>query len=237
MLTTIFDDAAGLSAHAATRIRDLLSATLSRRGMCVLALSGGTTPGPSYRRLSAMAVDWSRVQILQTDERISGEKAATAAAAIEQDLIEPAGVPSDNWHPMPHDGVGLDAAIDRYASLFRRLCPTGSPDVAVLGLGDDGHTASLFGNEPAESEPVLRTGPYGGTERISLSAVALRRAEARLMLVSGSGKASAVKALAVADPLDATPAVRIMFRHGELLVDRDAAADLAGPSDTARHLR
>ncbi|HWH00249.1 MAG TPA: 6-phosphogluconolactonase, partial [Pilimelia sp.] len=204
MLTTVFDGAEELADFAARRISEALSTLRALSGHCLLALTGGSTPGLTYRRLATMPIDWSHIDIIQTDERLGVPRDATSAAVIERELIGPAGVPAERWHRMPHES---DPAVGarRYAALLRRLAPTGHPDVVVLGLGEDGHTASLFTDPVQTSDPVIITGPYGGALRMSLDTATIAAASVRIMLAAGSGKARAVRQLAGAAPVDPHP--------------------------------
>ena len=232
MLTTVFKDPEEVAAFAARRIGEALSTLSALSRGCVLALTGGSTPSLTYRRLATMPIAWSEIQIVQTDERWGVPADATSAAVIERELIGPASVrvPADRWHRMEYDGPDPAAAADRYAALLRRLHPEGQPDVVVLGLGEDGHTASLFADEPEASEPVAVTGPYDGTQRISLDAATLSAATVRIMLATGKGKAEAVRHLLTASLVTGLPASRIMVQGGELFIDREAAANLDGLS-------
>ncbi|MGC0417099.1 6-phosphogluconolactonase [Embleya sp. AB8] len=211
---------------AAAQLRSWIRHTSRRKGSCVLALAGGSTPAATYRLLAAGELPLDRLHIVQTDERVSTDPAGTAASVIEANLIGPAAIPADHWHPLwlppEHDP---DAAAATYGRTLIRLRPAGVPDIAVLGLGTDGHTASLFGEcpPPADAGPVAAVGPYQGSIRVTLTSRVLRRAEHRMVLASGPGKAPAVARLLSGATTAADTAATVLDPDGLLLTDHAAA--------------
>ncbi|MCC7410682.1 MAG: 6-phosphogluconolactonase [Gammaproteobacteria bacterium] len=210
---------------AAVLIARAVDAALAERNRATLALSGGRMAPPLYSALADATVDWSRVIIVQTDERI------VAPADVDRNwrafLASPLGrrVPRANLRPMP-----VDAAADgsAYARTLRAVA--GDPpvlDVVHLGLGSDGHTASLFAGDAAlaeEREPVCLTASHQGHRRMTLTLPTLRRARLRLWLVCGAPKRYALARLLAGDA--AAVATRALAGDSVVVADAAAAADV-----------
>ncbi|KOG91669.1 6-phosphogluconolactonase, partial [Streptomyces varsoviensis] len=223
---TVAETPAHLAEGAARTITDHIRRTLARRQRCVLALTGGSTPAATYRNLARMPVPWERVHIVQTDDHLTEAGDGPSWRTVEEHLLEPAAVPAENRHPMPV-GTRLDPreAAQAYGHLLGTLLTDGAPDVVVAGLGEDGHTASLFHGDPAldTARWVAVTRPYQNTTRMTLTLPVLSGAGLRLVLATGSGKAAAVARLLGDDP--SLTAVRtVLGDDGHLLVDGIAAA-------------
>ena len=174
----------GVARHSSRR---RARAAVERSGRCALAVSGGTTPWAMLARLRAEDVPWARVALYQVDERVA------PPGSVERNLTRLAGglegVPV-RLEPMPVEEADLDAAAARYAaSLPARF------DLVHLGLGEDGHTASLVPGDPVldvTDRAVALTAPYRGTRRMTLTYPALARADLLLWLVTGAAKADAL---------------------------------------------
>ena len=176
---------------------------MTERGRCALAFSGGTTPWRAFRALAGEDVPWDRVHLFQVDERVapSGDPERNDSH-LKEALIDRIAIPSANVHPMPVEEEDLDEGARRYESIFRQIA--GTPpvlDLVQLGLGEDGHTASLFSDDAAlqvvDSE-VAVTGFHRGWRRMTLTFPAIDRARCILWLVTGSGKAMALEQLRAA---------------------------------------
>jgi 6-phosphogluconolactonase len=183
---TILDTAEDVAAAAATQIAEAL-----RDGARTLVLAGGTTPQRCYELLSGMEVVWGRVSILFGDERCvppdhpdSNYRMAREALL---DRVAPATV-----YRMPAE-LGPDEGAAQYAHVVAAVAPL---DVVVLGVGQDGHTASLFPGHPALKAHGLTAGihdsPKPPPERVTLTLNALQTARRVIILASGAGKADAV---------------------------------------------
>lgn len=216
----------------AARAADLLAGYLkddSARGGATLALSGGRTPQSALERLATLDLPWSRVSVFQVDERIAPanhpDRNRTNAAAALHAPIE--GHPT-SFHWMPVEEPNLDAAARRYAEALRAAA--GSPPAlgtVHLGLGTDGHTASLFPGSPLVAErkrDVVVTEPHLGRRRMTLTLPVLNRARRILWIVTGADKRTALAGLMAADARVVGSRVR---RDGALvLADAAAAADV-----------
>ena len=212
---------------------------IERAGRFRVALSGGSTPGSTYRLLAtpplSAEVPWSRVEVFWGDERCvdAGDHRSNEAAARKA-LLDHVEVPSEQVHPMRCDGAAEPAqAAARYEELLRgALSGAVAPglDLVLLGLGKDGHTASLFAGSPALSEhDRWVTGSFGGGLcRLTLTAAFINLSRLVIFVVAGASKAEAVRrVLEGSGAADAAlPARLIHPAQGRLvwLLDRPAAA-------------
>ncbi|MGB3051569.1 MAG: 6-phosphogluconolactonase [Polyangiales bacterium] len=200
-------------AAAAALSRSLQSALL-RKPRVSLALSGGSTPLPALKLLARADLDWTRVDIYQVDERLApaGDPARNLVGlAIALADHVPASV-----HPMLVEASDIEDAAERYAADLPEAL-----DVVHLGLGDDGHTASLIPGDPVldvTDRQVAVTQPYRGHRRMTLTFPAFERAGAIIWIVSGSSKAPMVERLLAADPT--IPAGRVPQERAVLITDR-----------------
>ena len=222
------------AAAAAQRAADVIAADartgIAERGRFVMAISGGSTPWVMLRALAAMSLPWPNVQIMQVDERVapagSNERNQTH---IETSLMASAPLNAGQFHPMPVDADDLDAAAAAYAKEVHAIA--GVPpvfDLVHLGLGSDGHTASLIPGDPVldSTVAVALAGPYQGHLRMTLTFPTLLRARRILWLVTGAEKAAMLVRLVAGDT--SIPAGRLLQENALLIADAAAAAGLAG---------
>ena len=176
------------------------------------------------RALTLEDVPWDRVDLLQVDERVAPDGGDDRnLTALRESLTAPARV-----HPMPVERDDLEAAAKRYAATLASVA--GSPpvlDLVHLGLGDDGHTASLVPGDPVldvRDREVAISGPYQGRRRMTLTYPALDRARQVLWLVTGEGKAAMLARLHAGDA--AIPAGRVRAVRAAVFADHAAAAEI-----------
>lgn len=227
-------DPQGVTERVAAIVVDRLTEAIALRQQAVLALSGGSTPKPLYRRLAQTDLDWRLVHVLQVDERFAPDGDSHRNwTAISTNLIDPTDAVG---YPMPTGGpVSRDLARG-YAQVVETLCG-GVLDVVHLGLGDDGHTASLVPGDPilSESEPIAITGPYQDLRRMSMTAPLLNRARTIVWEVVGTGKRGAVGTL-VNGPLQDDHAIPAhLIRQSDdvtLVADSDALSATIGTATT-----
>lgn len=185
---TVHPDAAALAAAVAALVADALRATPPLR----LVLAGGTTPVPLYRRLAASDVAWGRATILFGDERCLPARHPETNYRLASDALLGTIAPL-TVHRIPGE-LGPDAAAAAYAPLVG-AAPL---DLVLLGIGQDGHTASLFPGNPAleATGPTVgvRNSPKPPPERVSLTLEALRAARRVVILAAGADKRDAVRA-------------------------------------------
>ena len=220
-------DGAELARRAAALLDELIDAALGERGRAHVALAGGTTPGGAYRLLAPTR--WSEVELWFGDERCVGpdDPESNYRMVVETLLPVAAGA---TVHRIEGE-LGAERAADAYDALVRARVPAGADgvpvlDVAVLGIGEDGHTASLFPHnsalEAADRVAVaVHDAPKPPPDRVSLTLEVLRAARACVLLASGAGKAQPL-ARALAEPDPAVPAS--LLERARLVVVADHAA-------------
>ena len=198
---------------AADVVAQELKARIALRGSASIAVSGGRTPWPVFERLSEAPIRWNAVDVFQVDERVappgSADRNLTGLAETLLDRVPAIA------HPMPVDAPDLEAAAHRYAT---ELPP--SLDVVHLGLGDDGHTASLVPLDPSlliEDELVAITDPYRGHRRMTLTRPVLDEAGLIVWIVSGLDKVEMVERLIAGDT--SIPAGLISQERAVLVTD------------------
>lgn len=198
---------------------------VAARGKFLMAVSGGKTPWQMLRALANEQVPWPQFHIFQVDERIApaGDPDRNLTN-LRESLLSHAPLPPQNIHAMPVEETDLEAAAASYVMELKNYA--GTPpvlDLAHLGLGPDGHTASLVPNDPVlevRDREVALTGVYMGRRRMTLTYPALNRARKILWLATGAEKAAMLRRLRDGDV--SIPAGRI--RRENALVLADAAA-------------
>lgn len=214
----VHDNLDALSATAALRIAEIAAQAIARRGVFRIALAGGETPRRCYERLGDMPIDWEYVQVYFGDERClpRGDARRNDAMAHEA-LLGHVAIPFGNLHAILAERGAWVAALE-YAELLEPSLPL---DLALLGMGEDGHTASLFPGDPAAEQgeiavPVFHA-PKPPAERVSLSLATLNGAREKLFLVAGEGKREALQRIARGIAL---PAARVV--NAEWHIERAA---------------
>jgi 6-phosphogluconolactonase len=232
-------DADGLARAAADRVRVLAADAIAARGRFRLALAGGSTPRALYVQLASTSdVDWSRTDIFFGDERtVPPDHAQSNFRMARETLLHPAAVPPENVHRMRGEDPDLDAAARRYEAALG----TNPLDVALLGMGADGHTASLFPGTTALDELtracVAVDVPSQNTHRLTLTYPVLLAARDVLFLVAGADKADTLAGV-LGPTLDRRrwPSQAILRRARPrpalLFCDRAAAAKLESSSQS-----
>jgi 6-phosphogluconolactonase len=226
MKIEILPDSAAVARKAATIIAADARAAVEERGRFILAVSGGHTPWLMLRALAGQEVPWEGLHVVQVDERVApAGHSDRNVTHLRESLLDHAPLPSDQIYAMPVESPDLDAAAARYAVTLREIA--GSPpviDLAHLGLGPDGHTASLVPGDPvlnvADADVAL-TGVYQGRRRMTLTYPMLNRSRRILWLVTGSDKVEALARLRDGDV--SIPAGRIQREQAVVLADRAAA--------------
>jgi 6-phosphogluconolactonase len=226
----IFDDAAALAAAAAGAVAEAAAAGIAALGRVSLGLSGGRTPVATYRALAAeplrSRVDWARVRIYFADERaVRRDDPESNFGLARETLIDPLRIPPRNVHRMKGDYPDLQVAVEEYEAHL-----TEAIDVLILGVGEDGHIASLFPGTPLVSETARRVAlvtdsPKPPARRLTLTARALAEARRVLVLATGTEKAGAV-ARALEGEIEPRALPARLVRERDWFLDRAAAAGL-----------
>ena len=222
MQVEILPDDAAVAQRAAAFIAERARAAVRERSLFTLAISGGRTPWAMLRALAAQDVPWARLQLFQVDERVApAGDAVRNLTNIQASLLAQAPLPAANLHAMPVEAPDLDRAVRDYAATLQRVC--GTPpllDLVHLGLGADGHTASLVPGDAAldvADADVALSGPYQGHRRMTLTYPALNRARCVLWLATGAEKREMVARLRADDT--GIPAGRVRSGNAWLLGD------------------
>jgi 6-phosphogluconolactonase len=219
----------GVARKAAAIIAADARAAVPARGRFIMAVSGGRTPWLMLRALADEQLPWENVHVFQVDER-----AAPAAdpdrnlTHLRESLLDHAPLRPDHIHAMPVETANLDRAAEQYALTLQEVA--GSPpvlDLVHLGLGPDGHTASLVPGDPVldvTDADVAATGAYQGRRRMTLTFPIINRSRRVLWLVTGGEKAGTLVRLRDGDP--SIPASHVRQDRAVILADRAAAERL-----------
>ncbi len=222
--------------EAAVRMARVIRDAINSRGSATIALSGGETPKATYGKLAIdQKIDWTKVGVFWVDERAVAptDKQSNYRWAKEA-LLDPAKIPPENIHRMPADAKDLEQAAREYQALLEtkvHVGPGGVPafDVVVLGVGDDGHTASLFPNHPAVSvidRFVIAIGETPGREpRLTITVPVIEQSRAVFVLAVGAKKTPALERVwSTSGSIAETPARIIRNVRGSIQWVIDKAA-------------
>jgi 6-phosphogluconolactonase len=217
----------------ADTVADWMAAAMAldirERGGCAVALAGGASPRPVYERLArdpnALRVSWRDVQVYFGDERaVPPNDPASNYRMAAETLLGRVPIPADRVHRMPAERPDREAAALEY----ERALPE-ALDLLLLGMGADGHTASLFPGSPALEETRRRvvpvTGPKLPPHRLTITPPVIAAARRVAVLVVGAEKA-ATAALALQGPVRPREYPVQLALRGAWFLDRDAAASL-----------
>jgi 6-phosphogluconolactonase len=229
MKIDVLPDADTVAREAAKLIAAEARSAVLARGRFLLAVSGGHTPWLMLRALAGEPVPWAEVHLVQVDERVApaGDPDRNFTH-MQESLLTRVPLRAEHVHAMPVEAPDLEAAAAGYAQLLREVA--GSPpvlDLVHLGLGPDGHTASLVPGDPVldvTDADVALTGVYQGRRRMTLTYPAINRARRILWLVTGAEKAAPLVRLSAADA--SIPAGRVRQEQAQVLADREAASGL-----------
>jgi 6-phosphogluconolactonase len=225
----VYPDEDAVAGKAAAIIADAARAAVTSRGRFTLAVSGGRTPWLMLRALAAEKLPWRQVHVFQVDERLApaGDPDRNFTH-LRDSLLDHAPLSPDHVHAMPVETAELNRAAEQYARTLQDIA--GLPpvlDLIHLGLGPEGHTASLVPGDPVldvTDVDVAVTGPYQGRRRMTLTVPIINRSRLVLWLVTGGEKAEALVRLRDGDR--SIPGSRVRRNDALVLADRAAAARL-----------
>ncbi len=220
MRVEVVADAEAAARRGAELIAEAAASSISERGRFSLAVSGGHGPWRMFALLAARELDWARIDAFQVDERIAPAGDPDRNLTHLRESLPPEGM--DRVRPMPVDDPDPEAAAARYAAELPEAL-----DLVHLGLGPDGHTASLVPDDPvlevSDRLVSVTGGEYQSRRRMTLTYPALDAARQVLWLVTGADKPGALAKLRAGD--ESIPAGRVRARDAVLVCDREAAPD------------
>lgn len=221
----VYDDALMAARAAARFVADCARKAVAERGTCAIAFSGGSTPGAMLGALVAEDLPWRDLHIFQVDERAASHgHDKRNLTQIQKTLLGTTPLTASGLHGMPVEDGNLEAGARNYAQDL--AATVGSPvvmDLVHLGLGDDGHTASLVPGDPVltvSDRDVAVSGEYRGYRRMTLTLPILDRARQRLWLVTGAGKVAMLARLMNGDR--SIPAGHVRAENSVVFADRAA---------------
>jgi 6-phosphogluconolactonase len=233
--------AEGATEFVADMVREIICQSVSDTGSCNIAFAGGTTPHLLYRQLARDAVScevpWDGVDVFFGDERdVPHDHVESNFCMVQRALLDHVPVSPGRVHPMPADSDDLSGAAEKYEQVIRKILPDGGVgipcfDLILLGMGSDGHTASLFPFTPAlgETERLIISHfvPVLGRRRMTFTFPLINAARNIVALVTGADKAQTILTL-MGDNEEARaelPFSMIRPSSGEfvLVMDRPAA--------------
>jgi len=235
MKIEVYTDADTVALEAAKFIAREAREAVAARGKFVMAVSGGKTPWIMLRDLAQREVPWEDVHVIQVDERVAPEGDPDRNLThLRESLLEHAPLDPDQIYAMPVEAGNLEAACMRYVLTLNEIA--GSPpvlDLVHLGLGPDGHTASLVPGDPVldvTDADVATTGIYQKRRRMTLTYPIINRSRRVLWLATGSEKTIMLARLQAGDA--SIPAGRVSRDDAVVLADRAAAGQFVNESKT-----
>ena len=236
----IFLNKEAMADAAAERVIAAFRTAMTARGYFNIALAGSSTPRLLYERLAqaprTLQLDWRRVNVFWSDERAVPLDHADSNYRLAREALQQLPIPKENVHPMYGHSADLQAAARLYERVIQSTVPGSPPrfDVILLGMGPDGHTASLFPHSPqlqadglVAATPATPLEPH--VERLTFTFDLINAAAQVLVLVTGSDKATTVaRVLAQPDDVQTLPSQGIAPQDGDLywMLDQDAASEL-----------
>ena len=223
----ILDDPEAVAKRAAAVIADEARNAIAARGRFLMAVSGGRTPWIMLRELAGEPLPWDKIHLFQVDERIApaGDPDRNLTH-LRESLLEHASLPERNLHPMPVEEADLELGAAHYAQTLSQIA--GNPpvlDLVHLGMGPDGHTASLIPGDPVlnvADRDVATTGVYQGRRRMTLTYPILNRSRRILWLITGADKEPMLKRMLAGDT--SIPSGRIRQEQALVLADKAVAS-------------
>lgn len=222
-------DKTALAQAAATAMAAVIRDTTTRKPRCIVALAGGSTPEAAYGHLGQEDLLWERVELVLGDERwVDAQDPVSNVRMVRRCLLSGSRAHRARLHPVATHLPNPEAAAQAYGDLLSTLCPGQPPqlDLVLLGLGDDGHTASLFPGTAAVDvkDRWVTVGLGKGLPRVSVTAPLLSAAQHVIILVAGAAKRQALQRLLDPDEDPARTPAKLVAPKGEVLVLCDEVA-------------
>ena len=229
----ILSDEEAVAQEAAKEIARVARQTIAENGRCVMAVSGGKTPWEMLRILGTEDIPWENVHIVQVDERIApaGDPDRNLTH-LRESLLNHTPIDPKNIHAMPVEDEDLEAAAEKYTQTLQQI--SGTPivlDLVHLGMGPDGHTASLIPGDPVlevTDTAVALTGVYQGRHRMTLTYPTINRARKVIWVITGSTKVESFRRFRDGD--QSIPSGRINKEHAMVFADKAADGETNLPA-------
>ena len=213
-----------------------IQTAIESRGLCTIALSGGSTPKPLYEAIAAQQLPWDKIHVFWGDERyVPPDHPDSNQLMARRAWLDSVDIPPQNIHPMPTDDADPADAARKYEAHLAEFfhLKTGefpALDVILLGMGDDGHTASLFPHTEALQvrDRLITVGSKDGQPRITFTAPTINHGRCVMFVVAGANKRAALAEIFAPEADELSYPSRLVQPQGELwwLLDREAGQDL-----------
>lgn len=237
MSIEILSDRSSLTDRALNLIVEQIESAIAQRGECTLALAGGGTPKPVYEQLAQQSLPWEKLQIFWGDERyVPPEDPDSNQKMAREAWLDQVAIPPENIHPMPTQGGNPQADAQQYEQELKTFfrCGEGefpSIDIILLGMGDDGHTASLFPQTEALTvrDRLITVGNKGDSQRLTFTAPLINQGRCVIFLVAGANKRPALAEIFASEADEIEYPARLIQPEGELwwLLDQEAGAEIS----------
>jgi len=232
----ILPDKAAVVERSLQIVLETLNTAIAERGVFTIALAGGSTPKPLYEALAQQSLPWNQIHVFWGDERyVSPDHPDSNEGMARQAWLNHVPIPTENIHPMPTSASDPAIAADQHdqeLQSFFQNAPGTFPafDVILLGMGDDGHTASLFPHTAALAvrDRLITVGNKDGQPRITFTAPLINQARCVVFMVTGANKQPALAQIFAPTADDAAYPSRMIEPQGHLwwLLDQAAGAHL-----------
>ncbi len=232
----VLPDQAALIRRSLELTTNKIQAAIRERGRCTIALSGGSTPKPLYEAIAAQQLPWDKIHIFWGDERyVAPDHADSNQLMARRAWLDRVDIPAANIHPVPTekpDPANAAREYEEHLTQFFQTTPGELPvmDVILLGMGDDGHTASLFPHTEALKvrDYLITVGNKDGQPRITFTAPLINQARCVMFIVAGDNKRPALAQIFAPIADDFSYPARLIQPEGELwwLLDHSAGQDL-----------
>ena len=231
----VLPDQAALIQRSLDLIVSKIEAAIQERGLFTIALSGGSTPKPLYEAIATKQLPWDKIHVFWGDERyVSPDHPDSNFLMARRAWLDRVDIPDSNIHPMPTDEADPAAAARKYEEHLREFFhqAEGFPamDLNLLGMGDDGHTASLFPHTDAllVRDRLITVGNKDAQPRITFTAPLINQGRCVMFVVAGANKRPALAQVFAPVADDFTYPSRLIKPQGELwwLLDQAAGQEL-----------
>lgn len=234
-IVEVLPDAGALVQRSLDLILAKLHEAIAARGVFTIAISGGSTPKPLYEAIAAQNLPWDKIHVFWGDERyVAPDHPDSNEGMARRAWLDRVAIPAGNIHPMPTGADDPALAAQTHEQQLQHFFNSSAGefpalDVILLGMGDDGHTASLFPHTDALQvrDRLITVGTKSGQPRITFTAPFINHARCVIFMVAGANKQAALTQVFAPDGDDATYPCRLIQPQGELWWLLDQAAGQA----------